>query len=122
MAEIVVPDTTPRNIPEPSSSRCLPGSARIWKITLAGAPIRRDTVMGSYSLPAISASIVSVSPVGQPPSAAQLPGPAPTCSARALSRPVLIAETEPVAERVQVREIDDDEGQRPVRIVRRDSG
>jgi len=35
---------------------------------------------------------------------------------------VLIAETEPVAERVQVREIDDDEGQRPVRIVRRDSG
>ena len=33
-----------------------------------------------------------------------------------------IAETGPVAERVRVREIDDDEGRRLVRIVRRDSG
>jgi transposase len=35
---------------------------------------------------------------------------------------VLIAQTRPVAERVRVREIDDDEGRRLVRIVRRDSG
>ena len=35
---------------------------------------------------------------------------------------VLIAETGPVSERVRVREIDDDEGHRLVRIVRRGSG
>jgi transposase len=35
---------------------------------------------------------------------------------------VLIAETGPVTERVRAREIDDDEGRRLVRIVRRDSG
>jgi transposase len=35
---------------------------------------------------------------------------------------VLIVQTGPVAERVRVREIDDDEGRRLVRIVRRDSG
>jgi transposase len=35
---------------------------------------------------------------------------------------VLIAETGPVAERLRVRGIDDDEGRRLVRIVRRDSG
>jgi transposase len=39
-----------------------------------------------------------------------------------LFRRVLIPQTGPVAERVQVREIDDDEGRRLVRIVRRDSG
>ncbi len=41
---------------------------------------------------------------------------------RALLLCVLIAETGPVSERLQVREIDDDEGQRLVRIVRRGSG
>jgi transposase len=35
---------------------------------------------------------------------------------------MLIAETRPVAERLRVREIDDDEGRRLVRIVRRGSG
>ena len=35
---------------------------------------------------------------------------------------MLILETGPVAERLRVREIDDDEGRRLVRIVRRDSG
>jgi hypothetical protein len=40
---------------------------------------------------------------------------------RALPR-LLIAETRPVAERLRVREIDDDEGRRLVRIVRRGSG
>ena len=35
---------------------------------------------------------------------------------------MLIAETEPVSERLRVREIDDDEGQRLVRIIRRGSG
>ena len=35
---------------------------------------------------------------------------------------VLIAETGPVSERLRVREIDDDEGRRLVRIVRRGSG
>jgi len=35
---------------------------------------------------------------------------------------VLIVETGPVAERLRVREIDDDEGRRLVRIVRRGSG
>jgi hypothetical protein len=35
---------------------------------------------------------------------------------------VLILQTGPVAERVRVREIDDDEGRRLVRIVRRGSG
>jgi len=35
---------------------------------------------------------------------------------------VLIAQTGPVTERLRVREIDDDEGRRLVRIVRRDSG
>ena len=35
---------------------------------------------------------------------------------------MLIAETGPVAERLRVREIDDDEGRRLVRIVRRGSG
>jgi hypothetical protein len=40
----------------------------------------------------------------------------------ALLLPVLIAETGPVSERVRVREIDDDEGRRLVRIVRRGSG
>jgi hypothetical protein len=35
---------------------------------------------------------------------------------------VLAVQTGPVAERVRVREIDDDEGRRLVRIVRRDSG
>jgi transposase len=35
---------------------------------------------------------------------------------------VLIAETEPVTERLRVREIDDDEGRRLVRIVRRGTG
>jgi hypothetical protein len=41
---------------------------------------------------------------------------------RALSLLVLIPETGPVAERLRVREIDDDEGRRLVRIVRRGSG
>src|SRR5947207_12316490 len=36
--------------------------------------------------------------------------------------PVRIAETGPVSERLRVREIDDDEGRRLVRIVRRGSG
>jgi hypothetical protein len=40
----------------------------------------------------------------------------------ALAGWVLILQTGPVAERVRVREIDDDEGRRLVRIVRRDSG
>jgi hypothetical protein len=35
---------------------------------------------------------------------------------------VLIAETGPVTEWLRVREIDDDEGQRLVRIIRRGSG
>ena len=35
---------------------------------------------------------------------------------------VLIAQTGPVTERLRVREIDDHEGRRLVRIVRRDSG
>jgi hypothetical protein len=35
---------------------------------------------------------------------------------------VLIAETGPVTERLRVREIDDDEGSRLVRIIRRGSG
>lgn len=35
---------------------------------------------------------------------------------------MLIAETRPVSERLRVREIDDDEGQRLVRIIRRGSG
>ena len=35
---------------------------------------------------------------------------------------MLIAETGPVTERLRVREIDDDEGRRLVRIVRRGSG
>ena len=39
-----------------------------------------------------------------------------------LSLEALILETGPVTERVQVREIDDDEGQRLVRIIRRGSG
>jgi transposase len=39
-----------------------------------------------------------------------------------LSPGVVIAETGPVTERLRVREIDDDEGRRLVRIVRRDSG
>jgi hypothetical protein len=38
------------------------------------------------------------------------------------SRPGLIAETELVAEQLRVREIDDDEGQRLLRIVRRGTG
>jgi transposase len=40
----------------------------------------------------------------------------------ALSRGLLILQTGPVAERVRVREIDDDEGRRLVRIVRRGTG
>jgi len=39
-----------------------------------------------------------------------------------LSRRTLILETGPVSERVRVREIDDDEGRRLVRIIRRGSG
>ena len=39
-----------------------------------------------------------------------------------MARTVLILQTGPVAERVRVREIDDDEVRRLVRIVRRDSG
>ena len=39
-----------------------------------------------------------------------------------LSPRVLIAQTGPVTDRLRVREIDDDEGRRLVRIVRRDSG
>jgi hypothetical protein len=46
---------------------------------------------------------------------ASLPG-------RGLFLRVLIAQTGPVAERLRVREIDDDVGRRLVRIVRRDSG
>jgi hypothetical protein len=38
------------------------------------------------------------------------------------SRRVLVAETGPVTERLRVREIDDDEGRRLVRIARRGSG
>ena len=41
---------------------------------------------------------------------------------RVLSPGVLIAQTGPVTERLRVREIDDDEGQRLVRIIRRGSG
>src|SRR6516165_4128135 len=43
------------------------------------------------------------------------------CPAR-VSLQALIAETGPVSERLRVREIDDDEGQRLVRIIRRGSG
>jgi hypothetical protein len=35
---------------------------------------------------------------------------------------LVIRETEPVTERLRVREIDDDEGQQLVRIIRRGSG
>jgi transposase len=49
-----------------------------------------------------------------------LPGRA--CSAGQLFLRVLIAETGPVTERLRVREIDDDEGRRLVRIVRRGTG
>ena len=42
--------------------------------------------------------------------------------ARGLSLRALIPDTGPVTERVRVREIDDDEGQRLVRIVRRGGG
>jgi hypothetical protein len=38
------------------------------------------------------------------------------------SQQVLIIETEPVTERLRVREIDDDEGRRLVPIIRRGSG
>ena len=41
---------------------------------------------------------------------------------RALSLRVAVLKTGPVTERLRVREIDDDEGRRLVRIVRRDSG
>ena len=41
---------------------------------------------------------------------------------RALFLGLVIPETEPVTERLRVREIDDDEGRRLVRIVRRGSG
>jgi len=41
---------------------------------------------------------------------------------RGLSLRVLIPETGPVTERLRVREIDDDEGQRLVRIVHRGTG
>lgn len=41
---------------------------------------------------------------------------------RAAWRPGLIREDGPVAERVRVREIDDEEGKRLVRIVRRVPG
>jgi len=41
---------------------------------------------------------------------------------RLLSLPVLIAQTGPVTDRLRVREIDDDEGRRLVRIIRRGSG
>src|SRR5262252_3635932 len=58
------------------------------------------------------------------------PGTAPRAGwrySRASTRPVtssrvLIAKTRPVTGRLQVREIDDDEGPRLVRIVRRGSG
>jgi transposase len=40
----------------------------------------------------------------------------------ALSLPVPIPQTGPVTDRLRVREIDDDEGRRLVRLVRRDSG
>jgi len=43
-------------------------------------------------------------------------------SCRVLCLPVLIRETGPVAERLRVREIDDDEGLQLVRIIRRGSG
>jgi transposase len=46
----------------------------------------------------------------------------PRHAGRVLPPRVLIAETGPVTERLRVREIDDDEGRRLVRIVRRDSG
>jgi hypothetical protein len=39
-----------------------------------------------------------------------------------LSPRVVIAQTGPVTDRVRVREIDDGDGRRLVRIVRRDSG
>jgi hypothetical protein len=39
-----------------------------------------------------------------------------------LSVRVLILETGPVTDRLRVREIDDDEGQRLVRIIRRGTG
>ena len=42
--------------------------------------------------------------------------------AQALLLPVPVAETGPVTERLRVREIDDDEGRRLARIVRRGSG
>jgi hypothetical protein len=42
--------------------------------------------------------------------------------AEALLLPVPVAEAGPVTERMRVREIDDDEGRRLVRIVRRGSG
>ena len=42
--------------------------------------------------------------------------------ARGLSLRALIPDTGPVTERMRVREIDDDEGQRLVRIIRRGSG
>jgi hypothetical protein len=48
--------------------------------------------------------------------------PRPSRPGWALWLQVLIAETGPVAERLRVRGIDDDEGRRLVRIVRRDSG
>ena len=46
----------------------------------------------------------------------------PAGQGAALACRVAISETEPVTERLQVREIDDDDGRRLVRIIRRSSG
>src|ERR1700722_11908487 len=43
---IISLDTAPRSMPEPSMSVCRLGSARIRKMSPAGAAIRRDTAIG----------------------------------------------------------------------------
>jgi hypothetical protein len=46
---IIVVQTAPRSIAEPSTSWCRAGLARIPKMSCAGAQIRRETATGWYS-------------------------------------------------------------------------
>src|SRR6516164_850862 len=110
-----------------SSSR---GPAARWIAPSTPPPPSRDSLaavtIASASCAVMSPSTTSIAAMARachpPPGSRKRDMPVADMSVPGLSQPATITETGPVTGRLRVREIDDDEGRRLVRIVRRGSG
>ena len=106
-------DPSRRSVPSIATraefSRAIPSRA------ISGAASSISRQLATAGAPVTVTTLSPVPPARRLSAATPVPG-------RALSLRGLTVKTGPVTDRVQVREIDDEEGRRLVRIVRRDSG